>query len=320
MRVVETGPFHEGEQALQQRAGAYERLAEIGPQIIRDHMPDQHRHFFVQLPMLLAGSIDAQGQPWASVLAGPPGFMESPDPQQLVVNALPLPGDPLQRGLAPGMQIGLLGIEPHTRRRNRMNGVVARVDEAGFAVRVTQSFGNCPKYIQARRPQFAAGRATQAALQEGPQLDDEAIRMIRSADTFYIATAHPLAAHSKAAGQGVDVSHRGGKPGFVRVDGTGTLTVPDFLGNFFFNTLGNIALNPRAGLLFIDFDNGDLLYLAVRAAIVLDGREVQAFAGAQRLLRFEVTAMRRVRAALALRWSEAELSPQLLKTGTWDAV
>jgi len=110
---------------------------------------------------------------------------------------------------------------------------------------------------------------------------------------------------------GVDVSHRGGKPGFVRVDDDGTLTMPDLAGNFFFNTLGNIAVNPRAGLLFIDFDNGDLLYLAVNAEIVWHGPEVRAFEGAQRLLRMHVTAMRRVEASLPLRWGPASLSPVL---------
>lgn len=304
--------------ALQRQAGSFGRLAEIGPAIIRDHMPEQHRQFFAQLPMLIAGSLDAQGRPWASVLAGAPGFVQSPHPQLLAVNALPLAGDPLHGNLQAGAQIGLLGIEPHTRRRNRMNGVVEQVGAEGFAVRVTQSFGNCPKYIQARRPEFITDRAASPTVHEGAQLDGEALRIIRSADTFYIATAHPQAAQSTSASQGVDVSHRGGKPGFVRVDGSSTLTVPDFLGNFFFNTLGNIAVNPRAGLLFIDFDRGDLLYVAARAAIIADGPEVEAFAGAQRLLRSEVEQVRRLEAALPLRWGEAQLSPQLLRTGDWE--
>jgi uncharacterized protein len=95
--------------------------------------------------------------------------------------------------------------------------------------------------------------------------------------------------------------------------------VPDFLGNFFFNTLGNIAVNPRAGLLFIDFETGDLLYLAVTAEIVWDGAEVDGFAGAQRLLRFKVREVRRVDASLSLRWGKAELSPVLEPTGQWQA-
>ena len=149
------------------------------------------------------------------------------------------------------------------------------------------------------------------------QLDDAARRIITSADTFFIATAY--AGDSVQAGRaaGVDVSHRGGKPGFVRLGEGGVLTVPDFTGNFFFNTLGNIAVNPRAGLLFIDFDKGDLLYLAVTAGILWDGPELSSFAGAQRLMRFKVQSMRLVESSLPLRWGEAELSPVLQGTGAW---
>ncbi|MGH8846982.1 MAG: pyridoxamine 5'-phosphate oxidase family protein, partial [Polaromonas sp.] len=207
----------------------------------------------------------------------------------------------------------------HTRRRNRMNGVVQGVSASGFGVALSQSFGNCPKYIQAREPVYVEDRlSSKPAVHQSTQLDDAARRMIEAADTLFIATAY--AGDSVQAGRagGVDVSHRGGKPGFVRVDADGSLTLPDFLGNFFFNTLGNIAVNPRAGLLFIDFDSGDLLYLAVAAEIVWEGPELQAFEGAQRLLRFKLLAMKRVEASLPLRWGRAELSPVLQGTGHWS--
>ena len=145
-----TPAFHAGERAVQARAGVDARMAELGPRVIRDFMPDQHRTFFEQLPFLITGTVDDHGQPWASVLAQPPGFIRSPDPKHLVVRAQPLPGDPMKDTLADGAPIGLLGIEPHTRRRNRMNGVLREVDASGFTVELSQSFGNCPKYIQAR--------------------------------------------------------------------------------------------------------------------------------------------------------------------------
>ncbi len=317
---MSTATFHEGERAVQARAGVQERMAQLGPRVIRDFMPDQHREFFEQLPFVVAGTADASGQPWASVLAAPPGFIHSPDPQRLVLQARPLPGDPLQDTLADGVAIGLLGIEPHTRRRNRMNGVVQGLGAAGFSVQVSQSFGNCPKYIQAREPVYDAGLApVPPVVHQAGQLDDAARAMVAAADTLFIATAYRGAGNGDDAGRagGVDVSHRGGKPGFVRVDADGTLTVPDFIGNFFFNTLGNIAVNPRAGLLFIDFDSGDLLYLAVTADIIWEGPEVEAFEGAQRLLRCKVQSMRRVQASLPLRWGPAELSPVLAGTGRW---
>jgi predicted pyridoxine 5'-phosphate oxidase superfamily flavin-nucleotide-binding protein len=312
--------FHEGERAVQARVGAAvrERMEQIGPRVIRDFMPDQHREFFEQLPFIVAGTVDGAGQPWASMLARPPGFIRSPDAHHLVLHAQPLAGDPLQGTLAEGTPIGLLGIEPHTRRRNRMNGIVRGLNASGFAVEVSQSFGNCPKYIQARAPVYADQRlSAKPVIHESPQLNDAARRMIELADTLFIATAYAGDGEQAGRAGGVDVSHRGGKPGFVRVDADGTLTMPDFFGNFFFNTLGNIAVNPRAGLLFADFDNGDLLYLAVTAEIIWDGPEVASFTGAQRLLRFKVQSMRLVENALPLRWGEAELSPVLETTGAW---
>jgi uncharacterized protein len=313
--------FHSGERQVQARAGVQARMEEIGPRVIRDYMPDQHRDFFAQLTFLIAGTVDRTGQPWASPLAAPPGFIQSPSPTELIVNAQPLTGDPLAATLVSGAAIGLLGIEPHTRRRNRLNGVVGSVGASGFSVQVQQSFGNCPKYIQAREARYVSrAPGAEPAVCKTNALDAAARRMIMAADTFFIATAYagnPQETEEASRAAGVDVSHRGGKPGFVRADADGTLTVPDFFGNFFFNTLGNIAINPRAGLLFIDFETGDLLYLAVTAEIIWSGADLASFAGAQRLLRFAVTEVRRVEAALPLRWGAAELSPVLTPTGAW---
>ena len=307
-------PFHDGECAVQERVGVREKIAAVGGRAFRDFMPEQHREFFRQLPFVIAGTLDARGQPWASVLANPPGFIDAPEPRLLTVHARPLTADPLIETLADGVPIGLLGIEPHTRRRNRLNGVVDQVTDEGFAVRVRQSFGNCPKYIQARKPEYARA-APAKAVHLSEQLDAAARQMVRRADTLFIASAHPAARSDNARAHGVDVSHRGGKPGFVRVDDDGTLTMPDFVGNFFFNTLGNIALDPRAGLLFIDFESGDLLYLAGDAEIIWEGVEVDAFEGAERLLRFRVRELRRVEASLPLRWGDAQLSPFLARLG-----
>ncbi len=306
-------PFHAGEVAMQQAAGVHERLRELGPRVIRDHMPQQHREFFEQLPTLLVGSVDALQRPWGSVLTGLPGFIHAPDAQHLRVNARPRGDDPLHAQLAVGTSLGLLGIEPQTRRRNRMNGTVVAIDERGFELRVDQSFGNCPQYIQARTPRWVGeGGSGHAARAEGPQLSAAAVAWVAAADTLFIASAAP--------GQGVDVSHRGGKPGFVRVDqgaDGSVLTLPDFRGNFFFNTLGNVTASGRAGLLFIDHDSGDVLQLSGRANVIAGGPEVEAFAGAQRLLRIEVEAGWWTPQALPLRWSAPDPAPQLEATGHW---
>lgn len=70
-------PFHRGEKEIQSRFGKAEKMAQIGRRVIRDYMPDEHQEFFSLLPHLLVGSVDLAGRPWASVLAGPPGFVRA---------------------------------------------------------------------------------------------------------------------------------------------------------------------------------------------------------------------------------------------------
>jgi len=308
--------FHAGELAVQQRAGTRALVDSFAPRMLRDAMPLQHQQFFAQLPTLFVGSLDALRRPWASVLAGAPGFVDAQDAQHLRIRAPRDAADPLSQHLAVGDPIGLLGLEPHTRRRNRLNGTVTQLDAQHISVEVDQSFGNCPQYIQAREPRRVDGEAFPARA-EGTALSAEAMALVQRADTLFIASASPHA-RGHAGADGVDVSHRGGRPGFVRVDtvdGRSVLTVPDYRGNRIFNTLGNIAAHPHAGLLFIDYERGDLLQLTGDAELVWDGPALQAFDGAQRLLRLHVEAGVWRPGALPLRWSPAELASQLAQGG-----
>lgn len=303
-------PFHAGEREAQARAGVRLRGAPI-----RDWMPDQHRLFFAGLPVLFAAVADGGGWPVATVLAGPPGFVSSPDARTLHVAALPDQDDPAAAGLRAGAPVGLLGIDLGTRRRNRANGAVLAVEADAFAVDVRQSFGNCPQYIQARLSREAAGARRDEVVEQLASLDRTARVLVEGADTFFVASGS--GGRGGEAG-GLDMSHRGGQPGFVRVDGD-VLTVPDFRGNRYFNTLGNLLLDPRAGLLFVDWESGDLLQLQGRAEILWDGEERRGFAGAERLWRVRVTAGWRRRAALPLRWRFQGYAPTTGRTGTWEA-
>jgi uncharacterized protein len=116
--------WHEGETYLQEQVGVVDRMAAVGQRVIRDFMPDQHRTFYAQLPYIALGSVDEQGDAWATFLEGRPGFMSSPTPTALDIAAKGDATDPASKGLADGQPVGLLGIEMHTRRRNRMNGIV----------------------------------------------------------------------------------------------------------------------------------------------------------------------------------------------------
>jgi predicted pyridoxine 5'-phosphate oxidase superfamily flavin-nucleotide-binding protein len=303
---MDANPFHAGELTAQERAGVSSRGAAI-----RDFMPDQHRQFFTLLPYLFAAAVDAEGWPVASVLTGPPGFVTSPDPKTLAVGALPLAGDPLDRLIVPGAAMGLLGLDLMTRRRNRANGIVAARDSADWRLAVTQSFGNCPQYIQTRLVE--AADPMPGALEELAGLDAAAMATIQTADTCFVASWAGPAAGPQG---GVDMSHRGGRPGFVHAEGD-VLTIPDFSGNRYFNTLGNLAVEPKAALLFVDFAAGSLLHLNGTAEILWDIRGIAAPAGAERLWRFKVTRGWRRAGALPLRWRFDAYAPTTERTGVW---
>ncbi len=310
-----SSPFHPGETAVQERVGVREKVEAFGRRAIRDYMPEQHRTFFAQLPFIVVGSVDAAGRPWASLLTGSPGFVHSPDARTLVVEARPSEADPLSGSLVPGASLAVLGIELPTRRRNRANGQVIAVDASGFSLRVEESFGNCPKYIQRRTPRFVAGEASPDTWSfESDGMDEWARGLIARADTLFVASyADP---QHGAAKRRVDVSHRGGRSGFVHIAADGTLTLPDFGGNYYFKTLGNLLVNPRAGIVIPDFTTGDLLLLSGRTEIVWDGPEVARFPGAQRLWRLQPTSGIGLRGALALRAELEEWSPHLSGTDT----
>lgn len=310
--------WHDGERALQAHVGVVDRMAELGARVIRPFMPDQHRAFYSQLPFVILGSVDTSGAAWATVVEGEPGFLASPDPVSLSLGTLPHGDDPALGGIHDGAALGLLGIELHSRRRNRVNGTM-RLSSGVPLLEVGQSFGNCPQYIQLRDATLS--RAPTAPppdpAEELPALDAAARAMIANADTFFVASY----ADRVDTGRQVDVSHRGGKPGFVRVDADGTLTIPDFSGNLFFSTLGNVLLNGQAGLVFIDFESGDLLQLSGKAEVVLHSPEIATFAGAERLWTFVPQRIVRRPGALALRWSfrDGGWSPNALATGQWQA-
>lgn len=308
--------WHAGEKAIQASLGVAGRMEEVGRHVIRDFMPDQHRAFYAQLPFVVAGSIDHRGDAWATLLAGRPGFIVSPTPTTLELRLRPDPADPASGGLQAGDSLGLLGIELHTRRRNRVNGMLQASAADVLQFEVEQSFGNCPKYIQLRDYHFVRDPAEPftGEVIESAQLDGAARAMIAAADTFFVASYADDAGHRQ-----VDVSHRGGRPGFVRIDDDGTLTIPDFSGNLFFATLGNILVNGKAGLVFVDFETGDLLQLSGDAEVILDSPEIAELDGAERLWKFRARRVVLRPGALPLRWAFREngWSPYALRTGDW---
>ncbi len=320
--VASPSPFHAGEQEIQTRLGKRDAMEAFGSRVIRPFLPEQHQQFFAQLPFLVVGGVDQSGWPWASILSGQPGFASSPDDTTLLMNAAPAPGDPIKGALQPGSSLGVLGVEITTRRRNRLNGRVKATGSSGIALSVDQSFGNCPQYIQTRSVDFVRSPNTHDdpvlpnSFSEFTTLDDASRAMIDAADTFFVSSYIPTGEHPER--EGVDVSHKGGRPGFVKIDGN-TLTIPDYAGNFHFNTLGNFLINPKAGLVFPDFRTGDLLLLTGTAEVLWeDDPDVQSFKGAERAWRFTLDHGKRLINALPFRSRFGDYSNNTLITGTWE--
>lgn len=248
--------FHEGELAVQRRAGTTAAAARLTGMLAPADLRGGFARFLADRTFAALAARDGSGRLWVSPLTGEPGFLRAASATVLAVGAAPVAGDPLH-GLPAGQPVGLVVVEFATRRRVRVNGVLAAAGRDGLTVEVEQAYGNCPQYIQ-QRTLAPAASAPGVPVRRGAHLTADDIASITRADTFFVGTGHPH--------RGADASHRGGPPGFVRVTDSG-LWWPDYPGNNMFNTLGNLASDPSAALLFPDFDAGATVQLSGSAAV-----------------------------------------------------
>jgi uncharacterized protein len=252
--TVQTG-FHDGELAVQDRAGVRAQAARLGGGMLATpNLNGGMRSFLADRDFAVLTARGGDGRLWTSPIFAKPGFLDAHD-RELRVDAVPTPGSPLH-DLADGQPVGMLAIEFATRRRVRVNGTLTRVDPDGLVVSVDQAFGNCPKYIQPRRLEHTESGSQR--VQHAAALSVEHAALIENADTFFLGTVHPS--------RGADASHRGGPAGFVRVE-DGRLWWPDFPGNNMFNSFGNLAVDPIAALLFVDFGTGATLHISGTATV-----------------------------------------------------
>jgi uncharacterized protein len=252
--------FHAGEITVQVRAGE-RATAERRASMIGDRLGDSMRAFLQLGDTAAVGVVGRNGALWASLWCGAPGFLraEATGERITLLAALdrPVAADPVRQAVREGTSLGMLVIDFMTRRRLRINGIIRRVNGAGVELDVRETFGNCIKYIQRRQHTLGLPErmdATVASVARGRTLDDERRSFITRADTAFVASVHPE--------RGVDVSHRGGQPGFVRIAGERELRIPDYPGNSMFQTLGNFEIDARAGLALIDFERARVLSLS----------------------------------------------------------
>lgn len=294
-------PFHRGEKAIQKMLGVRDKMEQFGSKVIRDFMPEQHQTFFSKLPFVVVGYSDQEGNAWVSLLSNESGVLDIMDDKTLQLNWLPVIGDPLNRLLDKQPALGLLGIELATRRRNRLSVQVQKHNDKGLLLSVRQSFGNCPQYIKPRDFYFLSkNELKQPTASLVSYFDQRAINLIKNCDTFFVSSF--IAEKQGLASEGADVSHRGGEPGFVRIDDEYQLTIPDYSGNNHFNTLGNFVENSRAGLLFLDYENGHMLTVTGEVEILWQSDQLSEFKGAKRLWTFRIQQGLWLNNSLSIRW------------------
>lgn len=302
--MEETTVFHSGELKLHKKLGISERQHDLGLRMIRDHMPEQHRDFFASIASIHLGALDAQGHPWAVTRTGAPGFMTSSNDKTLEISSTPLTGEPDDLNLAVGAKVSVVGIEFETQRRNRLNATITAARDNKLSLHVDQSYGNCPKYIQIRN-KTRVGINTPLPPLQSTKLSAADKQQITSADTLLIASR---AAHlGDDPRDGVDINHRGGMPGFITIVDDNTFQFPDYKGNSFYNTFGNILTDERVGVQFVDFETGTLLNIKGTAVLVEDLND-GALPLMGRGVRISVQSVTRAEGALPMRYAFGEYS------------
>lgn len=308
-------PFHRGEIAMQTRAGVLESARRVGG-IIGPSISAMFAEFLGEVRMAGIGAEDTEGRLWATVFTGPEGFLQAQGPldarDRLHVGALPAPSDALATRLTSaawtGAPVGVSAIDPATRRRVRVNGILARLEQGdapGFAIEVREAYGNCPKYITAREMPQPPAVLSAARAAGTPRflhaLDDAQLALVRRADMLLLASIGP--------GQRADASHRGGRPGFVQAPDATHLVIPDYSGNRMFNSLGNLLVDPRVGLVFPDFERGALLQISGRANVNEAPEARATFPGAERVVEVTIERVNEVPEALPAHWHLLGYSP-----------
>lgn len=296
--------FHNGEIALQERTGDRARAIRNGVGI-RDSILPAAGVFLTEQQVVAVAAHMADGRLWTSLWFGDAGFLAEKNEHTLtLVRALHRShaADPILPALRPGAEVGMLAIDLDTRRRYRINGVVAAIDAVGIDIAVRQAFGNCPKYIQQRWlvPEIAA--PADASIKAGARLDRACVDAIAAADTVFVASRHPA--------RGLDASHRGGEAGFVRVVNERTLRIPDYPGNGLYNTLGNFAIDSTAALVIPDFNRSRLLHLAGTASLSFDADDPShPTKGTGRYWEFQLAQWMEYAMPMSCRWKLIERSP-----------
>jgi hypothetical protein len=304
--MIIENPFHSGELEAQRLAGE-SVIAERNSAVISDSIIAGALPFLRQQQMVVLGTESEDGALWASPLFGAPGFVSPLDPRSVRFDRTrmrPTQTDAFWRNLRAGVRAGMLAIDLATRRRLRVNGAFISIGDEKFILEVKEAYPNCPKYIQRRTLRWDEDSQGEnsAAGPAGTTLTLDAAQVLETADTLFISSGH--------VDRGVDVSHRGGNPGFIQRLDARAFRVPDYTGNSLFNTFGNLLVNSRAGVTVMDFSKGRMLLMTGQAIPEWNQPDEQDVTGGTgRFWTFTVDHWRMVALPGTARWEYLDASP-----------
>ncbi len=301
---MSNSPFHSGEIVVQKRVGE-DMIAQSNGQLLRDEIPGGALKFIDNQPMVIVSSMDKDENIWASIFLGKAGFVKAPDEKNVVVSVPSLisgNSDIFWENIISHSKVGMLFIELSRRRRLRVNGTVQR-DNDTLHLHVDQAYPNCPKYIQRREMDVSLNTKIDNNLKKtGAALNAGLKELITNSDMFFVGSAN--------GDNDMDVSHRGGNPGFVQIIDDTTLKIPDYQGNSMFNTLGNFTVNPNAGLLFLDFRSGKTLQLTGKADIIWkENNSENITGGTRRFWSFFISEWIQTDSLKDVKWNFIDYSP-----------
>uniref|UniRef100_A0A7S4P8V7 Oxidoreductase FAD/NAD(P)-binding domain-containing protein n=1 Tax=Paramoeba aestuarina TaxID=180227 RepID=A0A7S4P8V7_9EUKA len=288
---------HFGERHVQEQLGIAKSMP---PWIVQPEMPQQHSDFYANLHYFSIATTDSKNRPWATILTSPKGFIKPLSSSILSISCIVASEDPFVRaiveheeglGSSEGKKLLFagLGVDFTNRRRNKVAGVilqskVKKLSKGSSKLELTlftnENMGNCPKYITVRTLQYAFQEPEKVEKREGTgkgkegiELDKRSLDIISKASTIFFATRHFDNNTAYENESDIGLNHRGGNPGFVRVDKREKDTfvmLPDFSGNRFYQSLGNVQSDGVAGIVFPDFSTGDMLHITGEATNIFN--------------------------------------------------
>lgn len=300
--MTNISPYHIGELEVQQLAGEQHIATKVG-KIIQSEIPKGALNFLRQQSILWLGVNDQENQPWAFPLFGSPGFINPTNGELLKIDlrkSITLPKQ-WHEHLNKSKTIGSLAIELPSRRRLRINGTIQKIDRQQLHIKVEQAYPNCPKYIRKREMFGKIDFSNYRFVAGGSDLDTRLHNIIHRADTAFVVSIGANRA---------DLSHRGGKVGFMKISDKNKIFIPDYKGNSMFNTLGNFKINPLGGLLIVDFNQGLLFQLTGKIDLFLNTEHPKIeTGGTKRYWEITIKKWELFQLISNLRWESLDFSP-----------